>query len=41
MSQEFIVMDIRGAMTALEELTGKITSDDILNQLFSQFCIGK
>jgi tRNA modification GTPase len=41
LSPEFIVMDIRGAMTALEELTGKITNDDIINHIFSQFCIGK
>lgn len=38
---EFIVMDLRGAADALGEVTGVITSDDILNQIFSEFCIGK
>jgi tRNA modification GTPase len=38
---EFIVMDLRGAADALGEVTGVITSDDILNQIFSKFCIGK
>jgi tRNA modification GTPase len=26
---------------ALSELTGEITTDDILNNIFSNFCIGK
>lgn len=38
---EFIAMDLRGATDALGEITGVITSDEILNQIFSQFCIGK
>ncbi|MDH4329286.1 MAG: tRNA uridine-5-carboxymethylaminomethyl(34) synthesis GTPase MnmE, partial [Nitrospira sp.] len=38
---EFVAMDLRGAADALGEVTGAITSDDILNRIFSEFCIGK
>jgi tRNA modification GTPase len=41
MSQEFIALDLRGALDALGRITGQTTADDILNQLFSEFCIGK
>lgn len=38
---EFIAVDLRNAENALGEIIGKITSDDILNNIFSKFCIGK
>lgn len=38
---EFVAIDLRGAADALGELTGVITSDEILHQIFSEFCIGK
>ncbi|KAA3609834.1 MAG: tRNA uridine-5-carboxymethylaminomethyl(34) synthesis GTPase MnmE [Calditrichaeota bacterium] len=38
---EFIAMDIRAAINTLSEITGEITTDDILNNIFSNFCIGK
>ena len=38
---EFIAMDLRDAADALGEVTGVITSDDILHRIFSEFCIGK
>jgi tRNA modification GTPase len=38
---EFVAMDLRGAADALGEVTGVITSDDILHRIFSEFCIGK
>ena len=41
MSQEFIALDLRGSLDALGLITGQTTSDDILNKLFSEFCIGK
>ena len=41
MSQEFVALDLRGATDCLGEIMGKIASDDILNQIFSNFCIGK
>ncbi|MCD6117068.1 tRNA uridine-5-carboxymethylaminomethyl(34) synthesis GTPase MnmE [bacterium] len=41
MSQEFIALDMRGAADTLGSITGEISSDDILNKIFSDFCIGK
>jgi tRNA modification GTPase len=41
LSGEFISVDLRNAENALGEIIGKVTSDDILNNIFSQFCIGK
>ncbi len=40
-SSEFIVIDLRAAMDSLGLLTGETTTDDILNNIFSKFCIGK
>jgi tRNA modification GTPase len=40
-SEELLAEDIRSAITALAEITGKITSDDILKNVFANFCIGK
>ena len=41
MSGEFISIDLRNALTHLGEITGSVTNDDILNYVFSKFCIGK
>ncbi len=41
MSDEFIATDIREAADRLAEITGEITTDDTLNNIFSSFCIGK
>lgn len=38
---EFIAVDLRNAESSLGEIIGKVTSDDILNNIFSKFCIGK
>lgn len=40
-SNEFIAIDLRKAANSLKELTGEITSEEILNSIFSKFCIGK
>lgn len=40
-SAEVLAVDLRGAADALGEITGAITSDDILNGIFSKFCVGK
>ena len=38
---EFIAMDLKSCLNALGEIVGETTSDDILGQIFSEFCIGK
>jgi tRNA modification GTPase len=38
---DFIAMDIRQALQHLGEITGDISSDDLLDSIFSRFCIGK
>ncbi len=40
-SIEFIAFEIRSAMEALGDLVGETTSEEILNRIFDQFCIGK
>jgi tRNA modification GTPase len=41
MSGEFIAFDLRNAELSLAEIIGEVTSDDILNNIFMKFCIGK
>jgi tRNA modification GTPase len=41
MSGEFISVGLRAAESSLSEIIGVVTSDDILNNIFSKFCIGK
>jgi len=41
MGYEFTAFDLKEASTALEEIIGKVTSDEILNNIFTNFCIGK
>ena len=38
---ELLAFEIDEAITSLKELTGEITSEDILDKIFSRFCIGK
>jgi tRNA modification GTPase len=38
---ELAAEHLRGAQTALGELTGEVTSDDLLGAIFATFCIGK
>ena len=38
---EMILMDLYTALRPLDEITGATTADDILNLIFSTFCIGK
>ncbi len=40
-SVEILVSILREALEHIGELTGRITSEDILNNIFSRFCIGK
>ncbi len=41
MSGDFLAMDIRTALYHLGEITGEITTEDLLGDIFSKFCIGK
>ena len=38
---EMILLDFYNALRSLDEITGATTADDILNLIFSSFCIGK
>ncbi len=38
---EMLLLDCYAALQPLDTLTGKTTADDILNRIFSTFCIGK
>jgi tRNA modification GTPase len=40
-AEEFVLTDLQDARAALEEVTGKRTSEDLLSHIFSRFCIGK
>lgn len=41
MPPDFISIDVRGALVSLGEITGETATDDIINEIFSRFCIGK
>jgi tRNA modification GTPase len=38
---EMLLLDLYGALRQLDSLTGETTAEDILNRIFSSFCIGK
>jgi tRNA modification GTPase len=40
-SLEFIAFEIRSALDALGELVGETATEEVLNRIFEQFCIGK
>ena len=39
--EEFVLSDLQQARAALEEITGRRTSDDLLRHIFERFCVGK
>ena len=39
--QDMISIDVKSALLALDEITGEVITDDILNNIFDNFCIGK
>lgn len=38
---DFVSVDVRGALTALGQITGETATDDVISEIFSRFCIGK
>ncbi|MDD3519721.1 MAG: tRNA uridine-5-carboxymethylaminomethyl(34) synthesis GTPase MnmE [Actinomycetota bacterium] len=40
-SEEFIITDLKSANSKIAEITGEKTGEEILNKIFSKFCIGK
>ncbi len=38
---EFVAEDLRKGLKALGEITGEITTEELLDRIFSEFCIGK
>jgi tRNA modification GTPase len=38
---EMLLLDLYGALRQIDSLTGETTAEDILNRIFSSFCIGK
>ncbi|MGY4384950.1 tRNA modification GTPase [Pedobacter sp. UYP24] len=40
-TSDFLAMDIKQALYYLGEITGAVTNDDLLDNIFSKFCIGK
>jgi len=40
-SEEFVLADLQQARAILEEITGQRTTEDLLQHIFSRFCIGK
>ena len=41
LSEEFVLADLEDARSALEQVNGQRTSEDLLAHIFSRFCIGK
>jgi tRNA modification GTPase len=39
--QEMLLVDLYNGLRPLDAITGATTTDDILNLIFSTFCIGK
>ena len=40
-TNDLLAVDIRQALHHLGEITGEITTEDLLENIFSKFCIGK
>ena len=41
MPMDLISVDLKEALDSLSEITGEISSEDILDHVFSNFCVGK
>jgi tRNA modification GTPase len=38
---ELVALEVRGALDELGEMVGAVYTDDLLDRIFSRFCIGK
>lgn len=38
---DLMAVDVKGALDSLSEITGEISSEDLLDHIFSNFCVGK
>ena len=41
LAPEYVAVDLRAALRALDEITGSADAEEIRDALFAQFCIGK
>ncbi len=41
LSVDFLVIDLQNAWEKLGKITGETIEDDLLDQIFSKFCLGK
>ncbi len=41
LSPEFVLLDLRRCLDALGELTGEVFNEEVLDTIFSKFCVGK
>ena len=41
LSEEYVLYHLYRGVRSLDELTGQTTVDDVLDRIFSTFCIGK
>lgn len=41
LAHEFLLLDLYGALQAINTITGATTAEDILNRIFATFCVGK
>ena len=41
MELDLVTIDLENAWTSLKEITGKVGKEDLLDEIFSRFCLGK
>ena len=41
MELDLVTIDLENAWTSLKEITGKAGKEDLLDEIFSRFCLGK